>query len=154
MTRADFYIGQGPDANWIGSINHDGYPENIPTDILICINPVLYEELVVEFIKTYEYGVIRSEGGKWCWPWGDSRLTDYSYIFEPSVNKVLASKYGKSLFDPVAIKQGEDLIYADAGLGPPKFPMMVSGKREKEWIKHYQDYIKTTETTQTIGISH
>jgi len=152
MTRADFYIGQGANANWIGSINHDGYPENIPTDILICTNPVLYEELVVEFIKTYEHGVIRSEGGKWCWPWGDSRLTDYSYIFEPSVGKVLASKFGKPMFDPVIIKQGEDLIQADIGLGPPKFPMMVSGKQEKQWTERYQSYIKImgiTPTTET-----
>jgi hypothetical protein len=81
MTRADFYIGQGVDANWIGSIFHDGYPTRIPLEILICVNPILYEELVVEFIKS-DKGVVRSENGKWPWLWGDSRLTDYSYIFE------------------------------------------------------------------------
>ena len=33
-TRADFYIGRGATAEWIGSIAWDGYPDGIPAPIL------------------------------------------------------------------------------------------------------------------------
>jgi hypothetical protein len=127
MTRGDFYIGQGPESNWIGSITHDAFPQNIPLDILICINPTLYEELVVEFIEKMN-GIIKTNGQGWPWPWHDSKLTDYSYIFEPTVDKVLASHLGEDLFDPIAIVQGEDMNNAITGFGPPIFRNMVKRK--------------------------
>lgn len=153
MTKADFYIGQGKKANWIGSIYSDGYPQSIPLDILICINPILYEELVVDFIKS-KNGVVRSEGGKWPWAWGDSRTTDYAYIFEPLIDKVLASQCGGPLFDPIVIAQGEDLMNAYVGFEPPSFPIMFKGKEKEEWIKRYQFYTEIMGNTQTGEISH
>ncbi len=35
-TRADFYIGRGPTAEWIGSLPLDGYPEGIDAKVLAC----------------------------------------------------------------------------------------------------------------------
>ena len=58
MTKADFYIGNGIAANWIGSIREDGYPRGISLEILICTNPTLYEELVVDFIHGSLMGLI------------------------------------------------------------------------------------------------
>lgn len=34
-TRADFYVGRGTEAEWIGSIALDGYPDGIPDDGLV-----------------------------------------------------------------------------------------------------------------------
>jgi hypothetical protein len=28
-TRADFYVGRGPDAEWLGSVAMDGYPSGV-----------------------------------------------------------------------------------------------------------------------------
>ena len=151
MTRGDFYIGQGPESNWIGSITHDAFPINIPLDILICVNPIMYEELVVAFIEKMD-GVIKTNGEGWIWPWEDSRLTDYSYIFEPTVDKVLASYFGGELFDPIVIVQGEDMINAYVGFGPPILRNMVKGDSE-EWIKRYRNSIKTTGNILTIETS-
>lgn len=151
MTRGDFYIGQGADSTWIGSITHDAFPQKIPLDILICINPIMYEELVVDFIEKMD-GVVRTNGQGWIWPWHDSKLTDYSYIFEPAVDKVLASQFGGDLFDPIVIAQGEDLNNAYTGFGPPVFRNMVRGDSE-EWIKRYRSSIKTTGSIPIIATS-
>ncbi len=51
MTRGDFYIGIGPDARWIGSISHDAYPDVIPCDIITAINPIMFEEKVLDFLE-------------------------------------------------------------------------------------------------------
>ena len=151
MIRGDFYIGQGPESNWIGSIEREAFPQNIPLDILICINPIMYEELVVEFI-TEMNGIIKTNGQGWPWPWEDSTLTDYSYIFELAVDKVLASRYGGDLFDPIVIVQGEDMNNAYTGFGPPVFRNMIMGDSE-EWIKRYRSSIKTTGNIPTIVTS-
>jgi len=31
-TRADFYVGIGPEAEWVGSIAYDGYPDGVIAD--------------------------------------------------------------------------------------------------------------------------
>jgi hypothetical protein len=119
MTRADFYI----DKKWIGSIYNDGYPKGIPLEILIQINETMFEELSIEFIQRRN-GAVASNGGQWPHLWSDSRLTDYSYIFITELGKVMASNYGKELFDPVKFLQGYDgkELYPD--LGVPNFPIM------------------------------
>jgi len=107
-TRADFYIIKHEKLEWIGSLYRDGHPWNIPTDILIQVNPVMFEELTVEFLQTKD-SAIASEGDKWPWPWADSRMTDYSYIFRIYEKVVVYSPNEKCLFDPLKIVQGEDL---------------------------------------------
>jgi len=119
MTKADFYI----DKKWIGSINGDGYPKGVPLEIFIQINPIMYEELVVEFIKKRS-GSVASERAQWPHLWSDSRLTDYSYIFVTELGKVMASNFGKELFDPVKFLQGCDGEELYPNLGIPNFPIM------------------------------
>ena len=128
MTKADFYIGNGIAANWIGSIREDGYPRGISLEILICTNPTLYEELVVDFIHERE-GVVKTEGGKWPWLWPDSRMTDYSYMFLPDHSKVFASNYG--------------------GLGRPVFPL----KEARAWTESCLNYTEIMDCIQTTGTS-
>lgn len=119
MTKADFYI----DKKWIGSVYGDGYPQRIPLEIFIQINPIMYEELVVEFIKKRN-GSVASEGAQWPWLWSDSRLTDYSYIFITEKDCVMASHFGGELFDPIKFLQGCDKEELFPNLGIPNFPIM------------------------------
>jgi hypothetical protein len=122
-TRADFYIiREDKKMDWVGSLFKDGQPWNIPTDILIQINPVMFEELTVEFLQTKD-SVLK--GAKWPWPWPDSLMTDYSYIFglHQWERPVAYSASKKRLFDPLKIVQGKDLISAYI-LGTPVFPTM------------------------------
>jgi hypothetical protein len=84
-------------------------------------------------------GEIKYEGGKWPWPWADSRLTDYSYIFHVCTGKVLMSASGGRLVDPIKVIQGMDMIGADVGIGLIKFPTMrdASAEETEEMIKRY-----------------
>lgn len=95
-TRADFYIGRGDKARWIGSIAMDGYPEGIPTEIFEISNQTEFELVVKGFIVGKEHGTLPKSG--WSWPWDDSRLTDYSYALDEG--KVWASCFGNKWFDP------------------------------------------------------
>jgi len=124
-SKADFYIGAGNEAiRWLGSKCHDAYPDGIPPDILLQINVIMYEEMLLEFLRSEPGDSIIAEEEDWPWLWSDSRMTDYSYIFLLDIGKVAASHFGKDLFDPIKIKQGEDLNSADLGIGRPIFSAM------------------------------
>ena len=95
-TRADFYIGRGLEAEWLGSIAWDGYSEGIPDDILNQGSEESYRKDVNQFISSREDGTLPEQG--WPWPWEDSQTTDYSYAFENG--QVHASCFGYNWFDP------------------------------------------------------
>jgi len=78
-TRADFYVGTGPSAEWIGSIAWDGYKEGIPGKILSSINEDEYRAAFADFIKCRDDGTSPEMG--WPWPWNDSCTTDCCYAF-------------------------------------------------------------------------
>jgi len=124
-TRADFYVGIRKPI-WIGSLYKDGFPWNIPSEIFLQTNATMYEEEVVDFL-TLNDGIIRSNGDTWPWPWEDSQLTDYSYLFSNQSGIVYAySMVEKFTFNPLKIVQGEDLNQARV-LIPIKFPNMGVG---------------------------
>ena len=84
-TRADFYIGKGKDAEWIGSVAWDGYEwgERIcnedPDDIVSAKNEQEYRDAVNDMIKNRKDGTRPDMG--WPWPWDDSGTTDCTYCF-------------------------------------------------------------------------
>lgn len=96
-TSADFYVGRGANAEWLGSIAWDGYPEGNPSD-----NYLFQSKNEEEFRKEVEQVIKENDGIKveegWPWPWEDSRKTDYSYAWDE--NKVWASCFGYAWFDP------------------------------------------------------
>lgn len=96
-TRADFYIGRGKKAIWIGSMAMDGYPDGIPNEIFKISNPNEFQYVVKGFLLAKDNATFPESG--WPWPWKDSRTTDYSYSLYRG--KVWASCFGNKWFDPM-----------------------------------------------------
>jgi hypothetical protein len=95
-TRADFYVGRGETAEWLGSIAWDGYPNGIDTDVLKATTEEDYRGAVTVFLGSRNDSTLPERG--WPWPWEDSRTTDYAYAFDEK--KVYASCFGYGWFDP------------------------------------------------------
>jgi hypothetical protein len=79
-TRADFYVGRGETAEWIGSIAWDGYPAGIPENIKTIHDPKDFRDLVAAFLAERKDATLPEHG--WPWPWEDSDTTDYAYAFD------------------------------------------------------------------------
>lgn len=97
-TRADFYTHKDNKFIWLGSIAWDGYPDGIDEPVLMSNT----EESFIANLKAFFAGrddVTLPEEG-WPWPWDDSCTTDYAYCFINDKQKVLASCFGGSWFDP------------------------------------------------------
>ena len=93
-TRADFYVGRGKDAEWIGSIAWDGHPDSIPRALRRSTDEAAFREKVSKFLDSRDDATRVSDG--WPWPWKDSRTTDYAYAFDAGV--VWASSFGDGWF--------------------------------------------------------
>jgi hypothetical protein len=90
-TRADFYVGRGERAEWIGSITWDGYPAGIVADdtpsgerLFRAAEEAEYRQTVAAFLNEREQrgSSVTRPTEPWPWPWEDSRTTDYAYAFE------------------------------------------------------------------------
>ena len=117
-TRADFYVGKGAEAEWLGSIAFDGYPDGVSTGIFVTINEEAYRREVEKFLSASAHATEPEMG--WPWPWEDSSTTDYAYaFFDGSVH---ASGFGSPWFDPKREQPESDD-------GPrPTFPDMCARK--------------------------
>jgi hypothetical protein len=89
-TRADFYVGRGELAEWIGSIAWDGYPDGVDETIRASTDEAMYRERVAAFINGRNDGTIPEHG--WPWPWENSRTTGYAYALDDG--RVWASSFG------------------------------------------------------------
>lgn len=78
-TRADFYVGDGPDAEWLGSIAFDGDPEGEPSVVLDADSEPVYRERVAQLLSSLDDATLPAMG--WPWPWNDSSSTDYAYTW-------------------------------------------------------------------------
>lgn len=79
-TRADFYVGKGKDAEWIGSIAWDGYRDGIDEAILKAADDAGFRAAVEAFFKSRDDDATLPAQG-WPWPWNDSSTSDCSYWF-------------------------------------------------------------------------
>jgi hypothetical protein len=109
-TRADFYVGRGPEAEWLGSIAWDGYPEGIDHYVLEGITEDDYRRAVERFLSD-RGDATRPEDG-WPWPWDDSGTTDYAYAFDGDT--VYASPFGRDWFRALNGESDDD-DYVDGG---------------------------------------
>jgi hypothetical protein len=96
-TRADFYVGRGEKAEWLGSIAWDGYPDGIAQKLLRSKSEEDYRFNLKEFFKERDDATLPEDG--WPWPWEDSNTTDYAYAFDGG--KVWASGFGRKWFNPL-----------------------------------------------------
>lgn len=102
-TRADFYVGRGERAEWLGSIAFDGYPSGIGHGVLAMTSEVAYRKALARFFRNRD-DVTRPEQG-WPWPWKTSQTTDYAYAFDDG--KVWASPFGHGWFEATAQEPGD-----------------------------------------------
>ncbi len=118
-TRADYYIGKGKQAEWLGSTAWDSYPDgpglgNSHPNVLNAINERAFREEVGKMLAKREDATLPEHG--WPWPWDDSRTTDYAYTFDEG--KVWLSGFGRP-WVPVAeyLSWGEEQRdeYSDKG---------------------------------------
>lgn len=77
-TRADFYVGRGKQAEWIGSIAWDG--GEIPEAVAKAKTEKTYRKRVAEFLTERDDATLPEQG--WPWPWNDSGTTDIAYAFD------------------------------------------------------------------------
>lgn len=113
-TRADFYVGRGEQAEWIGSIAWDGYPDGITPygtnawpeggHLFDAVTEQQFRERVVQFFAGRDDVTLPDQG--WPWPWEDSRTTDYAYALDDG--RVWASCFGHEWFDPRHEPQDDD----------------------------------------------
>ncbi len=95
-TKADFYVGRGVAAEWLGSIRLDGYPEGLEDQVLMCSTEQEFRAAVSTYIAT-RHDWLKPDDG-WPWPWDDSLTTDYSYAFDNG--RVWATQWGDFWFNP------------------------------------------------------
>jgi hypothetical protein len=51
-TRADFYVGRGASAEWIGSMARDGYPDTIDKKVVQCRSEKAFRRAVTNFLNS------------------------------------------------------------------------------------------------------
>ena len=133
-TRSDFYLGRGEQAEWLGSIAWDGYPEGIvPKEGAWPAGKHLFEaKTEQEFRERLEVffagrdDVRRPEDG-WPWPWANSLTTNYAYAFDDG--KVWASCFGGAWFDPSQDEPDEPDEPADLDVKVAVFPDMTDRQK-------------------------
>lgn len=81
-TRADFYIGTGENAEWLGSVAWDGYEwyEDKGCPLMKATNEEEYRAALKKIAKDRDDWTNPDQG--WPWPWKDSGTTDYVYYFD------------------------------------------------------------------------
>jgi hypothetical protein len=113
-TRADFYVGRGKTAEWVGSVTWDGYPAGIAADntpsgrlIFVATDEPAYRSAVSEFLGQREDNgsTVTRPDEPWPWPWLDSNTSDYAYAYDGAV--FATGRGGWWKVDPAAPEFGE-----------------------------------------------
>jgi hypothetical protein len=87
-TRADFWVRNDKGAEWVGSVGWDGYQwDENPECFLMQAKTEQEFRVAVRSIQLQRTDFSCSETG-WPWPWKNSVLTDYSYVFEDGRTQV------------------------------------------------------------------
>ena len=103
-TRADFYVGRGEKAEWLGSVAWDGYPDGMPDSIKNATEETGFRSVVATFLDGRDDATKPQDG--WPWPWDTSHTTDYAYALDGG--KVHASSFGSAWFDPLGAEPEEE----------------------------------------------
>lgn len=80
-TRADFYVGKGTEAEWLGSIAWDGHPDaEAAVEVGSATTEAEFRQAVTDMLAQRDDATLPERG--WPWPWNDSQTTDYAYSFD------------------------------------------------------------------------
>lgn len=91
-SKADFYLGRGLEAEWLGSVEWDGLPAALPASLLASPSAEQYRSEVLSMVDARADGIDPTDG--WPWTWDTSHGTSYSYAFDQG--RVWACCYGSS----------------------------------------------------------
>lgn len=95
-TRADFYTRAATGVlTYRGSIAWDG-GDSVPTYVLEAGSAGAFCHGLYKWFKHDREDATLPKDG-WPWPWCDSVLTDYAYVFDAKTNKVKKYKFGNPL---------------------------------------------------------
>lgn len=144
-TRADFYVGRGESAEWLGSIAWDGYevenaergavidPENPAELVASATNEGEYRDGVAKFLASRDDRSMPSDG--WPWPWDTSSTTDYAYAFDEG--KLWISVFGHAWYEIGNVPKDENGDNDSCSGGKVAvFPSMKDRKRRPLFGKH------------------
>lgn len=125
-TRADFYVGTGQDAEWIGSISYDGYPDGSPADAIEATNEASYRAAVEVLLADPEVLSTRPSDG-WPWPWHNSHTSDYAYTWLDGAPRVTTGERWETLAEYNARHERDDGMELS---GRVEFPDMSERKAD------------------------
>ncbi|UUV28587.1 hypothetical protein NQK81_27830 [Amycolatopsis roodepoortensis] len=101
-SNTDFYLGRGEDAEWIGSLHGECYPENFlavpPLRLAVtATTEAIFRAAVADAFVVWEEERLgrayRREGG-WPWPWYSSHNSSWIITFDPGDGAVFATVGG------------------------------------------------------------
>jgi hypothetical protein len=121
-TRADFFVGIGPDAEWLGSTSYDGDPGGWGQKPLAARTEGEFRNAVEEMLSDHQALVTRPSEG-WPWPWNDFRTSDYAYAWDPARGTAVASS-GRAWVTSVQMAADLDCIYTGEHLRDDEVPDM------------------------------
>ena len=103
-TRADFYVGVGKNAEWLGSVAYDGYEwdEKPDSAIMSAKTEQDFRAAVLEELNGRDDATLPEHG--WPWPWKDSNTTGYVYAFGDGRVRAYAYTYDQEWPDMTAIQ--------------------------------------------------
>lgn len=136
-TRADFYIGRGEKAEWIGSIAWDGNPEGSRcAPALHSTSESAFKKRVAELARN-KNDVTFPPDDPWPWPWQTSATTDYAYAWDDGA--VYVSCFGRAWLSANQLADLRDaqevwetkLTAAEKVVAPGELPVM--NEEEPEW---------------------
>jgi len=114
-TRADFYVGRGESAEWIGSIAWDGDEDGFPAEALKAADETSFRAAVAKLASSTDAGFTEPKQG-WPWPWDTSHTTDYAYAWDSG--SCWVSRFGGEWCASGTNPEGA------AKMGPGAFPRM------------------------------
>jgi len=86
-TRADFYVGVGVNAEWLGSVAWDGYEwqEQLECPLMQATTEEQFREAVKDIAAKRKDWTSPDQG--WPWPWDNSFTSDRTYAFTDGKTK-------------------------------------------------------------------
>jgi hypothetical protein len=141
-TRADFFIGIGPTAEWIGSISHDGDPHAQGAGPFAARSEDEFRTAVEKCLSRRDALTTRPEEG-WPWPWEDFRASDYGYAWDPDRGATVVSS-GREWVTARQLRDDPDVLYTGRWLRDDEVRDMRNHPKADVWTKSGLILLKET----------